>query len=254
MPKSFSLLQVLAMEQAAARAWPASRLQSVDGWRVRLSGGGSRRANSVLPLEFNGDDPEHAIDRVERLYHGERLRCYFQVSSIARPDDLDQRLAVRGYAFEEPCLLMAKRLVPSSMPVNVVVTDVPTADWLSVYTEPLDAPRKAAVPAVLENVPHPRGFLLLREGGRPISSALSVVSPDGIAVIECVATMSSERRSGGAKRIMDALECWSFDHGAKIAALQVVESNVAACLLYQRRGYAVVGGYHYRYKDVLEDA
>ena len=45
----FSRAEVLAMERAAARAWPALEAIDVDGWVWRASGGGSRRANSVLP-------------------------------------------------------------------------------------------------------------------------------------------------------------------------------------------------------------
>lgn len=103
---------------------------------------------------------------------------------------------------------------------------------------------------MLAQVPTRRAFLLIRDQGQPVSSALAVVSPDGIAIVECVATRQIMRRSGGARRVMDALEAWSVQNGATMAALQVVTANAAAVMLYRRRGYAEAGRYHYRWKDV----
>lgn len=241
---------VRQLERAAARAWPAARIVDVDGWSVRLSGGGARRANSVLPLVFTGRNVDTAIDRVEALYAAAGTRAYFQVSSIAEPADLDQRLAARGYVYEEPCLLMAKSLAAVPFPAGVVVSDAPSAAWLSIYTEPLDAVRKVAAPAVLATVPAPRAFLLYVRDGEPVSSALAVVSPEGALLVECVATRSAARRAGAGRIIMDAVESWAEAHGARTAALQVVATNQPATTLYARRGYDVVGRYHYRWSDV----
>ncbi len=251
MRPEFSAADIRALERAAARAWPALRVVTVDGWQVRLSGGGSRRANSVLPLEFDGSDLDNAIDQVERLYRAQTTRCYVQVSSIAQPVELDQRLAERGYVYEEPCVLLAKVLSASAMPSHVTVAETPDAEWLSVYTEPLDPIRRAAVPDVLARVPKARAFLLARRDGAAASSALAVVSPEGIALVECVATRAAIRRSGGAQIIMDGLESWSASAGATRVALQVVESNAAARGLYAKRGYTEVGRYHYRWRDVV---
>jgi N-acetylglutamate synthase len=251
MTASFSYPEVLAMERAAARAWPALRIEHVGGWQVRLSGGGSRRANSVLPLAEPLTSFDESMAAVEQHYRAQNTRSYVQVSSISLPADLDARLAARGYTYEEPCLLMAKRLEPRAMPDGVEVTAEPTADWLSVYAEPLDAARRAAAPAVLAQVPATRAFLLVRQNGAPLSVALAVVAPDGVALVECVATQSAARRSGGAQRIMDALEAWSAANGATVAALQVVAGNKPAVTLYQRRGYVEAGRYHYRWRDVV---
>jgi GNAT superfamily N-acetyltransferase len=251
MRSPFAPQAVLAMERAAARAWPPQRVERVAGWHVRLSGGGSRRANSVLPLDYDASDLERAIDRVETLYRAERTRSYFQVSSASDPPELDARLAARGYTYEDPCLLLAKRLVAVPMPAGVISMSEPSPDWLSIYTEPLDAGRAAAAAAVLASVPSPRTFLLVVRDGRPLSSALGVVAPDGIALVECVATAAVARRSGGAGLIMNALESWAAGHGAHTAALQVVSINLPAVTLYERRGYSEAGRYHYRFKDVV---
>jgi ribosomal protein S18 acetylase RimI-like enzyme len=241
--------QVLAFERAAARAWPATRVIDVGGWSVRLSGGGTRRANSVLPLAWTGGSFEAAMGAVEAAYRAQGTRAYVQVSTASQPTDLDARLAARGYASEEPCLLMVKPLNAAPMPADVTVTVDPSDDWLSIYTEPLDDARRSAAPTLLATVPAPRAFLLARRGGVPLSSALAVVSPDGHVVVECVATRAATRRAGGGTLIMNALEAWACSAGARTAVLQVVAANTAAVSLYRRRGYREAGRYHYRWRD-----
>jgi N-acetylglutamate synthase len=247
---AFTRDDVIAMERAAARAWPPRRIERVAGWQVRLSGGGTRRANSVLPLDYDRSPLDDAIDHVEALYCTQKTRCYFQVSSCAGPAHLDAQLAARGYTHEEPCVLMARRLSAAAVPPSVEVTPEPTADWLSVYTELLDDVRRKAAPATLASVPAKRAFFLVRQDDRPVTCALAVIAPDGVAVVECVATLATQRRLGSAGVVMEALEAWSEAAGARTAALQVVAGNTAARALYERRGYRQVGTYHYRWKDV----
>ena len=244
----FSRAQVVAMERAAARAWPALETADVEGWAWRCSGGGTRRANSVLPLAFSGASLDAAIDGVEARYGAKGLKAYFQVSSIAEPPGLDARLAARGYTYEEPCLLLAKPLTATPMPAGVDILREASADWFAIYAEQIDAVRRAAVPATLARVPEPRAFLLFRRDGAPLATALGVVSPDGVALVECVATRANGRRTGAAQIVMDALECWAPAQGATVAALQVVEGNTQARALYARRGYVEAGRYHYRWK------
>lgn len=250
---AFTFDENLAMERAAARAWPALNTVDVDGWVWRCSGGGTRRANSVLPLAFSGRSVDASIDAVEARYRARKLRCYFQVSSISQPASLDDDLQRRGYTYEEPVLLLAKRLPPThptAFPPSVVVTQVPTEDWLAVYGATIDAVRRAATPATLARVPDERAFLLARRDGRPTASALGVVSPDHVAIVECVATDARHRRTGAARDVMAALEAWAASRGATTVALQVVETNAPARALYEGGGYQLAGRYHYRWRDV----
>jgi N-acetylglutamate synthase len=250
---AFTPTDVLAMERAAARAWPAVATVDVEGWLWRGSGGGSRRANSVLPLAFGDGDCEAAIDAIEALYRKHKLRCYFQVSSIAQPPDLDSLLERRGYVFEEPVLLLAKHLAitkGTEASPEVAITSEPTPAWLEVYLATVDAARQAAVPATLARVPAQRAFFVVRRNGEPVATALCVVSPDAIAIVECVATVTARRRSGAAGDIMTALEAWAAAAGATTIALQVVESNTPARALYAQRDYRRAGRYHYRWRDV----
>ena len=250
---TFTAVEVRAMERAAARAWPATETVEVAGWIWRCSGGGTRRANSVLPLDFTGADVNAAIDTIEGMYRARQLRCFFQVSSISQPAGLDDTLQRRGYTYEEPVLLLAKRLHPSQATQPMTALEIsltPSRDWLEVYCSTVDAVRQAAVPATLERVPNPRAYLVVHRDSQPLASALGVVSPDNIAIVECVATAAKLRRTGAAREVMTALEAWAAKQGATTAALQVTEGNTPARSLYASLGYTLAGRYHYRWRDV----
>jgi N-acetylglutamate synthase len=251
----------LGIERTAVRAWPAVATTDLEGWLWRYSGGGSQRANSVSPLDFAGADVEAAISAAERLYAERGAAAMFQISDVAAPPDLDQRLARRGYRLQEPCTCLAKVLAKDlaktpakavgrggPMPPDIEVAERAGEDWLSVYGTGVTPSRRAAAPQILARVPAPRAFLLRRRGGVPISVALAVAY-DGIVIAECVATSPEHRRQGASEAIMRALEAWGVTQGARVAALQAVAANAPAQALYAKLDYRPVGGYHYRVLD-----
>jgi GNAT superfamily N-acetyltransferase len=240
---------LMRIERAAVRAWPALETAPVAGWLWRFSGGGSQRANSVSPLDFTGADVEAAIAESEDRYRARGAAAMFQICDVASPADLDQRLAGRGYRLQEPCTCLAKELAPSlAMPTGIEVAAQPGPEWLGVYCAGITPSRREAAPAILARVPAPAAFLLWRQYGVPVSVALAVAS-DGVVIAECVATLSAYRRQGASERIMRGLEAWGVAHGARLAALQAVAANQPAQALYAKLDYQRVGGYHYRVLD-----
>jgi N-acetylglutamate synthase len=243
--------ELLAIERAAVTAWPALETADINGWLWRYSGGGSQRANSVSPLHFEGSDVDGAIAAVEARYRARGAASMFQICDVNVPGDLDQRLEQRGYRLQEPCTCLAKRIDPAAgarIDANVEFAQAPGEDWLSVYLAGITVSRRSLAPKILARVPAPRAFLLFRDQGEPLASALCVVA-EGVAIAECVSTRADRRRAGAGSRIMGALEAWGRRHAASIAALQAVAANVAAQRLYAKLAYTRVGSYHYRVLD-----
>ena len=242
--------ELLAIERAAVAAWPALETADINGWLWRYSGGGSQRANSVSPLRFGGSDVDGAIAAVEARYRALGAASMFQICDVNVPADLDRRLEQRGYRLQEPCTCLAKRIgaAGACIDANVELAQAPSEDWLSVYLAGITVSRRSLAPKILARVPMPRAFLLFREQGEPLATALSVVA-NGVAIAECVSTRADRRRTGAGSRIMRALEAWGPRHGARIAALQAVAANAAAQGLYAKLAYTCVGSYHYRVLD-----
>ncbi|MGE3918861.1 MAG: hypothetical protein AB7F78_24505, partial [Hyphomicrobiaceae bacterium] len=145
---------LLAIERAAIRAWPALETSEIGGWLWRYSAGGSQRANSVSALADPGCDVETAIDTAEALYAARAALPQFQITDVASPSDLAQRLARRGYRVNDPCTTLAAELDGGiAMPAEAVI--LPRADdtWLDTYTSVITANRKAIAPLILARVP-----------------------------------------------------------------------------------------------------
>jgi GNAT superfamily N-acetyltransferase len=241
--------ELLAIERAAVRAWPAGETAIMDGWLWRYSGGASGRANSVSPLDYHGADVEASIDAVERRYRALAMPPRFQVGAkFSAPRDLDARLAARGYRTYDEVTTLVKPVAPVVMPADVNALAAPDAGWMEVYLSNITESRRAAAPDILVRVPPERMFLACLREGRTLATALGVRT-GAIVIAECVGTRADVRRSGAARAVMLGLEAWALSEGATTLALQVVAENTPAQALYRRLGYRDLNRYHYRIKD-----
>lgn len=238
---------LLAIERAGVKAWPAIETAPIGGWLWRYSQGGSQRANSVSALADPGMDAERAIDEAERLYAAKGASPRFQITDAAVPRDLDDRLARRGYQINDPCTTLAVRLSPGEIPGHVEIADRVTTEWFETYASVITPDRRKTAPMILAGIPPGSAFCLLRRAGKPVATTLAVV--DGAAsVVECVATREEARRSGAGDAVMRAAMAWAYDRGARVMGLGAVATNTPAQGLYRRLGFVLAGRYHTRFK------
>ncbi len=238
---------LIGIERAAVRAWPAQEIRNVDGWLWRYSGGGSQRANSVSALFYEGDDVEYSIDKVERLYREHKAPTRFQVGfPLSQPDELDARLAARGYVIHDPVTTLIKPVVPVDVPADVVLRETPSEGWMSVYLSNVSPDRRPFAADILARVPGPRVFAEVVRGGAVLATALGVFFENTV-IAECVGTAAAARRQGAAAAVMRALEAWAGERSAHTIGLQAVTTNAPAQGLYAALGYTPAGTYHYRY-------
>ena len=105
MPRHIDRIRLL--EDLGADAWPAATAERLQGWRLCLDAGVTRRANSVLPNAATPvNDAETLIDEVERRYQARGLMPCFKLTVAAQPADLDDRLGRRGYRAEGHSLVL----------------------------------------------------------------------------------------------------------------------------------------------------
>ena len=240
------------LDDLAARSWPALTTAEVDGWRVRLAGGVTQRANSVLPVAAPADVPA-AIAEVERLYAAHGQQAVFQIGDAALPTDLDAVLAARGYERRSPTEVrtaavqhVLARTVPDAAPGDMVVAEDPDDAWAALWwgVDSRGGPDQLATGLrILRGAPALYGSY--RESGEPAAVARLAIL-DGWGVLACVVAHPEHRRRGLATAVTRALLSAAAEQGVTTAMLQVVRSNDAARALYDRQGWAVVGGYHYR--------
>lgn len=247
-----SLALVAELDRLQLRAWPAAHEESLGGWRLRFTGGVTRRANSVLPHEPTPPDIEDAIARVEAAYAERGLKPRFLVSPAAAPPGLDTVLAERGYEAEAATLVQTAGLPLRPLPVaEGIEVEVGNFDeaWLLAYAaaESLTPGEVEGRRGIHRRIRADAGYATARVDGR-LAGVGSVVVEDGWAGVHNMATTTGHRRRGAARAVLGALLRWAVAHGATRSYLAVVETNQAARALYEGSGYATAYRYWYRAK------
>ena len=148
-------------------------------------------------LAFTGRDVEAAIREAERRYRAKGAPCWFTVTEVSEPGDLDGRLAALGYQRSHDHVTMAKEVAAgaAAADADIELSDSPTPEWMAVYLTGLSADRRAVAPTILAGLPAPRTFIACRRGGAVVGSGLTV--PDGeLASVQCMATLAGRAAHG----------------------------------------------------------
>ncbi|GAA4549957.1 GNAT family N-acetyltransferase [Amycolatopsis samaneae] len=232
------------------QGWRALTCAEVDGWLVRRSAGVTTRANSVLPRTPPAD-PVRALREVERLYHDAGLASTFQVGPAARPGDLDDLLAARGYTPLRPTVLQTaevatvlRRLPPDESAVRIDKS--PDAAWLDLWSRTDGrggAETLAVAREIMESTPALYASVTGGSGVTAIGRLALVGTWGGLYGL---AVRPDARRRGQAAAVLRALLAEASGHGVDSVWLQVLADNEPALKLYDRAGFTTAARYHYR--------
>lgn len=243
--------RIRLLEDIGADAWPAASTVWLEGWRLSLDAGVTRRANSALPNTVQPvRDADALIDEVERRYRARCLCPCFKLTAACEPADLDRRLERRGYGSEGHSLVLVadiRKVRPMNAPeVAIILDDRPTGAWLDAcWPAAQYASERSARQAIVERLKLPRAFALARRGGAPAGAALAVADR-GWAGLTAVRTLPEQRRRGIAQCLLGALAGWATAQAMDRLYLQVERDNLPARRLYAGLGFAEAYSYHYR--------
>jgi ribosomal protein S18 acetylase RimI-like enzyme len=251
-PPPLSPEMITGLQERAARALPAERLEDADGWWLRHAPRSPWWVGTVLPHRAAG--PDELLRRVvgaERFYAAHGAVTRFQITPPACPDGLDTLLAGRGYRWERPVSL---RVAPAAevldrLPADalrVAVDDGPTRGWFAAWHAVQGSgvdPRSGW--ELLERVPRPVGYARAMLGDDVVAVGRAVADT-GWAGVFGMATLPRARGKGAARGVLAALAHWAGACGSEHMYLQVESGNVPALRLYERAGFTEICGYHYR--------
>jgi N-acetylglutamate synthase len=245
---------VRRLEEIAARAWPAGRVEELDGWRLRADQGVTRRANSVFANVSGGRLPlAEKLARVEEFYARERLPARYQLCPASLPVNLDEALAARGYRSEARTGVQVAPLAGvlaatgTGPACRVRVSDRLEDAWFATYcrADGFRGADAAGREGILRRIFRPTGYALVELDGEVAAVGLGVADEDWIGLF-CMATRPEFRRRGAATAVLHALARWGERQGATGAYLQVMDDNAPARSLYARAGFETLYHYHYR--------
>ncbi|GAA1865786.1 GNAT family N-acetyltransferase [Paeniglutamicibacter psychrophenolicus] len=241
----------VSLDETMSRGWQALTEELVDGWTARFSGGVTKRANSVLPLE-EPRDVAAAISGVEDRYAGQGLPAVFQISPDSLPTDLDSLLAERGYLLDSPTLVQYLALgeddlaETAAQDPRIQLSEVPSDRWLETFWSvegPHSLEQQAISRRILARTPSVYASLVV-EGQLEAVARLALVG--NLGGIYSVATREESRSRGHGRAVVQALLTEAAQRNLEGLWLQVVESNELARGLYESMGFETVSRYHYR--------
>jgi GNAT superfamily N-acetyltransferase len=238
---------IRALEARAFRAWPALETRSLAGWIQRLSGGYTKRANSINALEPEGPLTPGLIHALEIPYWQLGQPRVWRLTPLA-PAGADALLAEAGYRRIDESLVQRATLDERfRADPEVRVAPVPSDAWLAGFAalSPVPQQHREAMARMVGFIAAPVGFAWVEDDGAPIAFALGVVDGDHVGLFDVLVAPQARRR-GLARRLTQSIGAWGRTHGARFAYLQVVATNTAALPLYADLGFATVYSYAYR--------
>ena len=247
MSPPIDLKLVRDLEQRAFRAWPALETHSAHGWIQRLSGGYTKRANSINALSPESDLTVELKNELEVPYRQRGVPAVWRLSPLA-PAGTDALLAQAGYRSIDRSLVQRAPLDERyRRDPEVKIDRTPSPAWLAGFAElsPVAPHHRETMACMLTSIAAPVGFARVEDDGRPVAFALGVVDGDHVGLFDVLVSPAARRR-GLARRITQTIGAWGREHGARSIYLQVVATNDAALPLYAALGFETVYSYAYR--------
>jgi N-acetylglutamate synthase len=237
------------IEELSLNAWPSLQTLLVDGWVLRLANGYTKRANSVNPLYASTNQVEEKIQFCEEVYRRNNLPVVFKMTSAVHPENLDARLAERGYEVDSPTSVQTMDLCDANSSQGARLDAALTDEWLAAFCRmsAISDERKSTLRQMLTSIVPQKCFAAILQADQIIACGLGVRQGDHIGFYDIV-TDKLFRNRGYGKQLMRSLLGWGKQNGARHAYLQVMLNNPPALQLYAQLGFKQVYHYWYRIK------
>ena len=239
------------LDELAANAWPAQVQQGLESWRLRATGGVTRRATSVFT---SGPMPTYQdwLPFIEDFYESRGLPPRFQMSD-GSPAELDAFLKSRGYEAEAQSgvfVASAEKLLMSAgdqLRLPTLASASIDDEWLDAFmaVEGFPESKKPAYRAIYSAIGPRALYLRVTSGEKTVGVGMSVTER-GWSGLFSIATVPEHRGRGIATHILGMIARWSVSNAAPNLYLQVMHTNTTAIRLYAKLGFSPLYNYHYR--------
>lgn len=240
---------IAALEEISLNALPAIKTVFYDGWILRMSGGYTRRANSVQTFRAPTQPLAQKIAYCERLYRDHGLPVIFKMTAASQPPTLDQELEARGYRAEASTSVQTCALAPFAAPRSerVRLCERWSDEWFAEFCRmrELTPTQRAAVEQLLRLIVPQTGYALLTDKDGVRACGLGVVQEKHLGLFD-IEVEPAARRRGYGKELVTQLLAWGKTMGAEAAYLQVTSANEPALKLYGQLGFVEQYRYWYR--------
>lgn len=241
-------------------SWPAKFNYFLNGWILRFTEGVTDRANSVLPISYNGTrwTIGRDINIVENAYKSFKLPPIFMMHDFFKPKYLEQELIKRGYLSLSPTNTMMISINDIDFkPVNEDFTYAHYSNRVKEFSNFLakHSTRSIAEQNILEElseriiIPKKR-FILAKDQNKIIGTLMGVLDPNGFLYLADLLVDPKYRNQKVATSLyFEVLQKWAISKGVRKVWLQVEVDNEKAINFYKKLGFKKIYSYYYRKKE-----
>lgn len=237
------------MEEVSYNAWPSLHSLFYDGWLLRFAESYTRRANSVNPIYTSTLSLDEKIDYCEAAYTRLGQRTIFKMTDVVKPEELDARLAERGYREDARTSVQLCELQGIQMPSEdyCKISESLPDDWLDTFCDlnHVSDRRRGVLGQILLNVMPKTGYIAAYQDDKIVAVGMGVIDGPYLGIFNLVTAEAFRRRGIGTELLLQLLD-WGIDNGAKTAYLQVMLNNEPALKMYERLGFRELYQYWYR--------
>lgn len=244
-----------SLESAAFAAWPSALSDDINGWRLRLDRGYTKRANSANATAQSQKLSDADIDSIEAQFQQRGLTPTFRLTSFAPILEADALLAQRGYLHFDLSLVMTRPLADTDTDTDGSAGPALAGSserWLEAFRDVSgkSGADQAVHLDILRRIAHPCAWAVQARAGSPLSCGLGVLVDRNLGLFD-IATRESHQRQGLGRQVCREMLSWGRERGADTAFLQVLAANHAAVRLYEGLGFQVAYKYWYRVQAPL---
>jgi ribosomal protein S18 acetylase RimI-like enzyme len=248
---------VIKLQELASNAWPAKEYYFLHGWILRFSDGATSRANSVLPLNYYGNDLDADILKVEEAYRAHGLDPIYMLHDFYKPSNLHSKLASLDY-------------YPSSYKMDIMGTNVEdfprlnlsndfevissaerTEEWTEAFFRLATdrTPNDLIIMCkLMDRIRIPlKNYLSLIVDNQVIGIVLGILDGEYLAIMDLIVDKNFRRRGLATILLTNAIK-WCKRHSGKYLYLQVVKENIGAVKFYTKLKLKTWYGYYYMFK------
>jgi GNAT superfamily N-acetyltransferase len=244
--------EIAALQERAARAIPGKVSKRIAGCFLRYSDAPTSWWSGTVLMHGDPEGRSLAgrIAAVEGFYRSYESVTRFQVCP-ACPPELDAALAERGYCVDRVVTLQAAHAdhvaaATVGPGIEVTLDRSPSRAWFDLLMSVHGLPRDTDPEwQIFERVDRPTAYATARLNGRPVAVGRASEDTDWVGIFN-MATLPEARGRGAAASILAALARWARPRGNPRMYLQVSVGADSAMRLYERVGFQVLCGYHYR--------
>ena len=235
------------IEECGFSALPAAHTLHYDGWLIRMTADGPKRANSINPLHASTLPLTQKLAHCQNLFAQKRLPLIYRLTDHACNAELDARLQADGLEKIDDCIVMTYDLTQLAPYADAAYREHDADAWIAQMMTLDSAPpaRKQVHAGLLRMLALPAIYGSMQIEGHCAAIGLAVIDGDYAGLFD-IATAPALRGKGHARALTACLLQRAQERGARTAYLQVVAANLPALKLYESLGFRACYRYWYR--------